>query len=51
MEVLTRQAKALIHRTGQPFEEALVAILKTGSGRQLTELADGPHRHEQARDW
>jgi hypothetical protein len=28
-----------------------VAILKTDSGRQLTELADGPHRHERARDW
>ena len=51
LEVLTRQAKALIHRTGQPLEEALVAILKTDSGRQLTELADGPHCHEQARDW
>lgn len=51
VEVLTRQAKFLIYRTGQPFEEALVAILKPDSGRQLTELADGPHRHEQARDW
>ncbi len=50
VEVLTRQAKALIYRTGQPFEEALVAILKTDCGRQLTELADGPYRHEQPRD-
>ena len=50
-EILTHQAKALVYRTGQPFEEALVAILKTDSGRQLTELADGPHRHERARDW
>ncbi len=51
LEVLTRQAKALIYQTGQPFEEALVAILRTDSGRQLTELADGPHSHEQAHDW
>jgi hypothetical protein len=50
-EILTHQAKALVYRTGQPLEEALVAILKTDSGRQLTELADGPHRHERARDW
>ena len=51
VEVLTRKAKALVYRTGQPFEDALVAILKTDSGRQLTELADGPHRHDRALDW
>jgi hypothetical protein len=51
VEVLTHKAKALVYRTGQPFEQALVAILKTDCGRQLTELADGPHRHDQALDW
>lgn len=28
-----------------------MAILRTDSGRQLTEFADGPHRHERTRDW
>lgn len=51
VEVLTHKARALVYRNGQPFEDALVATLKTDSGRQLTELADGPHRHDQALDW
>ena len=49
--VLMIQAKVLVDRTRQPFEDALVAILKTDVGRQLEELADGPHRHDRASDW
>lgn len=51
VEILTHRARVLVERTGLPFEEALVSILKTDSGRELTELADGPYRHQQARDW
>jgi hypothetical protein len=51
VEVLARQAKAQVDWTDQPFGEALVGVLKTQAGRQLTELADGPHRHERAADW
>ena len=50
-EVLTRQAKALVERTGRTFEAALEFVSKTDAGRQLGELAEGPHRHERARDW
>src|SRR3712207_2106395 len=50
-EALARQAELLSERTGQTLEEALAAILKTGAGSQLAELADGPHRHRKARDW
>lgn len=51
VEVLALQAKDLVDRTRQPFDNALVAILQTDAGRQLDELAAGPHRHEKARDW
>jgi hypothetical protein len=50
-EVLTRQAKALDERTGQPFQAALEAVSKTDAGRQLRELANGEHRNEGGRDW
>src|SRR5215210_7844350 len=50
-EVLTRQAKALVDRTGQPFERALEVVSNTEAGRQLRKLAAGEHRHEKARDW
>jgi hypothetical protein len=50
-EVLTRQTKALVERTGQPFQTALEAVSKTDAGRQLRELANGEHRDERARDW
>jgi hypothetical protein len=50
-EVLTRQAKALVERTGQPFQAALEAVSKTDAGRQLGELASGEHRDERAREW
>jgi hypothetical protein len=51
IDVLSRQAGARAKRTGEPFEEALKAILKTEAGRQLRELRDGPHRDERAQDW
>jgi hypothetical protein len=50
-EVLARQARARIKRTGEPFEEALKAVRKTEAGRQLEELREGPHRHERANQW
>ncbi len=49
--VLTRQAEARTERTGEPFEEALAAVLATEAGRQLAELRDGPHRDEEAERW
>jgi hypothetical protein len=50
-EVLSRQARALTQRTGEPFVEALEAVLETPAGRQLEELRSGPHQHEEARYW
>ena len=50
-EVLARQARAQAHRSGQPFDDALETVLNTECGRQLRELANGPHGQEQARDW
>ena len=49
--VLTRQAEARVEQTGEPFEEALKAVLETEAGRQLAELRDGPHRDEEAEQW
>ena len=51
VDVLARQAGARAQRTGEPFEEALKAVLETEAGRQLGELRDGPHRNERAEDW
>ena len=50
-EVLARQAGGRAERTGEPFEEALEAVLETRPGRQLEELRDGPHRDEEAKRW
>jgi hypothetical protein len=50
-EALSRQARALAKRTGEPLAEALEAILETPAGRQLEELRCGPHRHEETRYW
>ena len=36
--VLSRQARALAQRTGEPLLEALEAVLETPAGRQLEEL-------------
>jgi len=41
--VLWRQARALGQRTGEPFVEALEAVLETPAGRQLEELRSGAH--------
>jgi hypothetical protein len=46
-EVLARQARW----TGEPFEQALEAILGTEAGHQLGELRDGPHGDERAQAW
>ena len=50
-ETLSRQARALAKRTGEPFAEALAAVLETPAGRQLEELRCGTHRHEETRYW
>ena len=50
-EVLARQAKAMVARTGQPFESALEAVASTEAGQQLRDLANGEHRLEKAQDW
>ena len=48
---LRRQAQVAAERTGEPFEEALKAILETEAGLQLRNLRDGPHRDESAERW
>ena len=50
-EVLVRQAEARAQRTGEPIDEALVAVLETRAGQQLAGLRDGPHRDEEAKGW
>jgi hypothetical protein len=50
-EVLARQAETRAEQTGEAFEEALKAVLKTEAGRQLEELRDGSHRDERADEW
>jgi hypothetical protein len=50
-EVLGRQARALVERTGQTFESALEAVSKTEAGRKLVQLANGSHRDEKASQW
>ena len=50
-EVLKRQAKAMVDRTGQPFENALEAVRETDAGRQLRGLADGEHHDRRASEW
>ena len=50
-EVLSRQARALAQRTGEPLVEALEAVLETPAGRQLEELRCGAHQDEEVRYW
>ena len=50
-DVLTRQAESRTKQSGESFEEALRAVLKSEAGRQLEELRDGPHRGERAQRW
>ena len=51
LEVLTRQASNRSKRIGEPFEEALEAVMQTEAGRRLRELSEGPHRYESAHQW
>ena len=50
-EILGRQARVLARQTGEPFAQALAAVLATPAGHQLEELRDGPHQREEARYW
>ena len=50
-EVLQRQALYLVERNGMPLEEARARVASTEAGRQLRELGEGEHRHEEARYW
>ena len=50
-EVLQRQAKVVLERSGCSAQEALDAVSHTNAGRQLGGLRDGPHAQERARDW
>jgi CheY-like chemotaxis protein len=50
-EALARQAEALAESTGGSFEGAFAFVMETPAGSQLSELADGPHRHERAAYW
>jgi hypothetical protein len=50
-EVLHRQAQYLVDRTGMPLEDAHISVAGTPAGRQLEELGEGEHRHEEARYW
>lgn len=50
-EVLMRQAKALVQRSGHSLEDARQAVSDTEAGRQLRDLASGAHSHEKAKQW
>jgi hypothetical protein len=50
-EVLERQAKALVARTGQPFRDAMETVAGSDAGRRLRELAEGECRDEKAAEW
>jgi hypothetical protein len=50
-EVLSRQARTLAQRTGEPLLEALEAVVETPAGRQLEALRCGAHQDEEARYW
>ena len=50
-EVLGRQARVRVDRTGQPFENALEAVSETHAGRQLRELAGSKHHDQKAGEW
>ena len=50
-EVLARQAAARARCSGESFEDALGAVLRTEAGRQLQELRDGVHGSKRAEEW
>ena len=50
-EVLVRQARALVDRTGQPFETCLESVAQTQAGRKLRELASSAYSGQRAANW
>ena len=50
-DVLQRQAHYLVERNGMPLEDARASVASTEAGRQLRELGEGEHQHEEARYW
>jgi hypothetical protein len=50
-EVLSRQARTRVQRTGQSHASARAAVIQTPAGRQLEELRVGLHQQEEARYW
>ena len=50
-EVLERQARDLVDRTGMALQDARVGVASTPAGRELKELGEGEHGHEEARYW
>ena len=50
-EILSRQAKAQVRRTGQSHASAHAAVIQTPAGCQLEELRSGAHQHEKVRYW
>jgi hypothetical protein len=50
-EILARQACARSQQSGETFQEALKAVLRTEAGRQLEQLREGPQRDEGAGHW
>ena len=50
-EVLSRQATARAGQSGETYEDAMGAVLRTEAGRQLEELRVGRHGDEWANRW
>ncbi|MDQ3942910.1 MAG: hypothetical protein M3254_07380 [Actinomycetota bacterium] len=50
-EVLERQAHYLVDRSGMDLQEARLGVASTPAGRQLKELGESKHQHEEARYW
>ena len=50
-EILSRQTRDQVQRTGQSRAEARAAVIQTPAGYLLEELRSGAHRHEEVRYW
>ena len=50
-EVLSRQTRAQVQRTGQSRASARAAVIQTPAGCQLEELRCGAHQDEEMRYW
>ena len=50
-EVLSRQTRAQVQRTGQSRAVARAAVIQTPAGCQLEELRSGAHQDEETRYW